>query len=565
MDRNFVLAIALSLVVWVLWSSLMQPPPPPPEASSAAAGAEAPGAGAAEPSAPAAPEEQLPQLEAPAGLAAPPAAAQPEPVAEGQRVVYETALLHVELDTRGAVVRRWELREFHAGPSGGYEPIVVTTGVPPFDGHLATPFDELGLGDLSQTSFELAELGDGHFEFSLTRNGVKIVKSYAFRPDSYLLDLRVRVENGSAANLAPFFATSWPAAERPGQDFVEQALAALHEGSIEAEPLRSLGKPGFFGGGERERRFPRQIDWAGMRTTYFLGAVLPDDPDQASARFVATRPGAAGVAQIYFDPVTIPPGQAAERAYRVYGGPKDPEHLEAVGGGLVQAVDLGWWWLAPLTRFFLWLLKVLYSFVPNYGAAIILLTVLVRLVTTPLTNRQMRSMERMRALTPKLQELRAKHADDRQKQSEEMMRLYRQEGVNPLGGCFPMLLQLPVFIGLFYALRSSIELRQAPFVGWIHDLSAPETLFVIPGLNLPVRLLPLLMGATMVVQQKITPMQQMDPAQQRMMIVMMPLMMTAVSYTFPSGLVLYWMVSNLLAITHQLWIGRGLKLAAKPA
>jgi YidC/Oxa1 family membrane protein insertase len=543
----------------------MQPPPPPPPDGSSAVGAEAPAAGPAEPGAPLPTEEKLPQLEAPAELGAAPAAAPPPPAVESRRVVHETPLLRVELDTRGAAIRRWELRQFHAGPSGGYEPIVVTTGVAPFDGHLATPFEELGLGDLSQAVFELAELGAGRFEFSLTRNGVKIVKSYAFRPDSYLLDLRVRVENGSAANLAPFFATSWPAAHRPGQDFVEQALAALHEGSVEAVALRSLGVPGFFGGGERELRFPRQVDWAGMRTTYFLGALLPDDPNQASARFVATRPGEAGVAQIYFDAVTIPPGQAVERGYRVYGGPKDPEHLEAVGGGLVLAVDLGWSWLAPLTRFFLWLLKVLYSFVPNYGVAIILLTVLVRLVTTPLTNRQMRSMERMRALTPKLQELRAKHADDRQKQSEEMMRLYRQEGVNPLGGCFPMLLQLPVFIGLFYALRSSIELRQAPFVGWIHDLSAPETLFMVPGLGLPVRLLPLLMGASMVVQQKITPMQQMDPAQQRMMIVMMPVMMTAVSYTFPSGLVLYWMVSNVLAIAHQLWIGRGLKLAAKPA
>jgi YidC/Oxa1 family membrane protein insertase len=140
-----------------------------------------------------------------------------------------------------------------------------------------------------------------------------------------------------------------------------------------------------------------------------------------------------------------------------------------------------------------------------------------------------------------------------------MMRLYRNEGVNPLGGCFPMLLQLPVFIGLFYALRSSIQLRQAPFVGWIDDLSAPETLFVIPGLDLPFRLLPLVMGASMVLQQKITPMQQMDPTQQRMMMVMMPLMMTVVSFGFPSGLVLYWMVSNVLAIAHQLWVGRGLR------
>ena len=144
-----------------------------------------------------------------------------------------------------------------------------------------------------------------------------------------------------------------------------------------------------------------------------------------------------------------------------------------------------------------------------------------------------------------------------------MMALYRQEGVNPLGGCLPMLLQLPVFIGLFYALRSSIQLRHAPFFGWIDDLSAPESLFMIPMVEVPLRVLPLVMGGTMILQQRITPMQQMDPAQQKMMMTVMPIVMTVVFYQFPSGLVLYWMVSNVLAIAHQLWIGRG--MASKKA
>jgi YidC/Oxa1 family membrane protein insertase len=165
-------------------------------------------------------------------------------------------------------------------------------------------------------------------------------------------------------------------------------------------------------------------------------------------------------------------------------------------------------------------------------------------------------MERMRRVQPRMKEIQEKYADDRQKQSEEMMRLYRNEKVNPLGGCFPMLLQLPVFIGLFYALRSSIDLRQAPFFGWIQDLSAPDELFAIPGIGIPVRVLPLIMGGTMFLQQKITPMQTPDPAQARMMLTIMPLMMTVLFYQFPSGLVLYWMMSNILAIAHQLWIGK---------
>jgi YidC/Oxa1 family membrane protein insertase len=174
----------------------------------------------------------------------------------------------------------------------------------------------------------------------------------------------------------------------------------------------------------------------------------------------------------------------------------------------------------------------------------------------------MRSMERMREVQPKVKALQEKHGDDRQKQSEEMMKLYRAEGVNPLGGCFPMILQLPVFIGLFYALRSSIQLRQAPFVGWINDLSAPETLFTIPGIEIPIRVLPLVMGASMVLQQKITPTASADPAQARMMMTIMPIMMTVLFYQFPSGLVLYWFVSNILAISHQLLIGRRMRSAS---
>jgi YidC/Oxa1 family membrane protein insertase len=202
------------------------------------------------------------------------------------------------------------------------------------------------------------------------------------------------------------------------------------------------------------------------------------------------------------------------------------------------------------------MLRALYSIIPNYGIAIVILTVLVRLVTAPLMAKQMRSMEGMRGLQPKIKELQEKHKDDRQKQSEAMMALYKREGVNPLGGCLPMVLQLPVMIGLFYALRSSIALREAPFFGWITDLSAPETLFVIPGLDLPVRVLPLIMGATMFLQQRMTPQPTVDATQARMMTTMMPIVMTVVFYRFASGLVLYWMLSNVLAIAHQLWIRR---------
>jgi YidC/Oxa1 family membrane protein insertase len=202
--------------------------------------------------------------------------------------------------------------------------------------------------------------------------------------------------------------------------------------------------------------------------------------------------------------------------------------------------------------------------IPNYGVAIILITVLVRLAMAPLMTKQMQSMRRLGELQPRMKEIQERFADDRQRQSEEMMKLYRQSGVNPLGGCFPMLLQFPVFIGLYYALQSSIDLRQAPFLLWIRDLSAPESLFTIPGLGIPVRVLPLLMGASMVLQSKLTP-TSVDPAQARMMMTVMPVMFTVLFYQFPSGLVLYWFVSNLLGIGQQLFVNRGLARKAAPA
>jgi YidC/Oxa1 family membrane protein insertase len=560
MDRNLLLAFALSFLVLMLWTRLVAPPPEPPEewtteeTTAASEGEEAPRSSTNIPlPAPEVATEALVPLAESGMLAVAPAEM-------GPVVLRETSLYRAELDSQGASIRHWELRQYDGGPREDYAPIVLTTGDAPNQRVLVTPFEELGIGDLSKAIFEVKEELDSSISFRFTDRGITVQKIYSFREESYSFELLVRVENESEQVIEPRFAVTWPAAERPGQDFKEQALSMLEDGSVENQPLQSIWKSGFLGGAaERVSEVKRGIDWAGVNMTYFLAAMLPDNPAQARARFVGTEPGRAGVVQVFFEPVRLPPGQATERVFRAYMGPKEGARLEAMGGGLGRAVDLGWSWVAPLTRAFNWLLAALYVLVGNYGVAIIVLTVLVRVVTAPLTNKQMRSMERMRALAPKLQELKEKYGEDKQKQSEQMMSLYRQEGVNPLGGCLPMVLQLPVFIGLFYALRSSIHLRHAPFVGWINDLSAPESLFMIPVVEVPLRLLPLVMGGTMILQQRITPMQQMDPAQQKMMMTVMPIVMTVVFYQFASGLVLYWMVSNVLAIAHQLWIGRGMR------
>ena len=568
MDRNLLLAFALSFLVLSLWSMWTADRRHVPQGN--VPGIEQPAPGQPGEAAPTAGQGQQAQKYPELPDAQPAPAAAPELPVESAPVEAEVAAERIEigmplyrahLSSRGAVLEGWELEKY-TDHGGARVQMIPKEG--PATTLAATPFRELGVGDLSQVGWQIEKSDATGAAFHVARGGVEVRKAWTFDPDNYSFRLAIEVANHSPAAISPRFLVDWPAQVRHEQDFVDQALAALHDGSVVLHPLAGIGAPGFFGsliGRQPVREYPPmvgEIDWTGFQTTYFLGAVFPDNPTQARARFVVLETSKAGAAQLFFDPVQLAPGQSISREFRGYIGPKEAERLASLGGGAELSIDRGWRWVSPLVRLFAWLLHALYTVIPNYGVAIILLTILVRLVTAPLTVRQMRSMERLRRVQPKMKEIQEKYKDDRQKQSEELMKLYKQEKVNPLGGCFPMLLQLPVFVGLFYALRSSLELRHAPFFGWINDLSAPDLLFTIPGVNLPVRVLPIVMGITMFFQQKITPMQTPDPTQARMMMIVMPIMMTVLFYQFPSGLVLYWMLSNVLAISHQLWIGRNM-------
>jgi YidC/Oxa1 family membrane protein insertase len=570
-DRNTRLALVLSFAVmigWMMYQSQFEPPPsarPPiePAAESAAGNSQSTALDPVERIEGTPPSRSA---EAPAATRPTETAAEVEPEnrVEERTIRFEKPLYVAEFSNRGAGLESWELRGYDTGKAGGRQPILMTTVREPVETTLVTPFRELGIGDLSNAVFEIENEDESSVAFRYRANGITVRKSFILDEDSYSFRMRLEVENASGSEISPEFAVVWPATENDSQDFESQSIAVLHNGSVERTQIAQLGSPGFFGslfGGadEGDPEFIGEIDWAGIEATYFLGVILPDNPSRARVRVATTETGKSGAAVVSFPAVDLPVGQSTDQEFRAYLGPKEPDRLEAIGGETIRSIDRGYSWIQPLVVGFGWLLRALYSVIPNYGIAIILLTILVRVVTIPLTNKQMRSMERMREVQPKVKELQEKFADDRQKQSEEMMKLYRSEGVNPLGGCFPMILQLPVFIGLFYALRSSIELRQAPFMGWISDLSAPETLFTIPGIDVPIRVLPLAMGLSMVLQQKLTPQPTVDPAQARMMMTIMPIMMTVLFYQFPSGLVLYWFVSNILAISHQLVIGRRMR------
>jgi len=553
LDRNAFLAFALSLLIltlWMSWESKHRPKHPP---SAPAAEQMAPGGASPERSAPAAAARGAP--------------AEPGPAEEGpgQEVRLENPLVDAVLSSRGAGVVRWELRRYTAPSSEGGGPVVLLQSNSGDLASFATPFAELGGADLASAQFRVIEHGPRSARFESTQGGVTIRKTFTLDEDSYEFRLQLEVENHGAGPVSPDFTVVLPERVRSGSDFQNLTVAVLKQGTLDRAAVATFGKASPIGAilgrePERERHFEGDIDWAGAYSRYFVTALVPDAPRDAVARWFSTVPGRDATVEIARRPVAVLPGTALAREYTVYVGPKDPEQLAAAGAQLDRSIELGYRWVAPLTRAFTWMLGACYAVIPNYGVAIIVLTVLVRLATAPLATQQMKSMSKMRELQPRMKDIQERFRDDRQRQSQEMMKLYKETGVNPLGGCLPMLLQIPVFIGLYYALQTSIALRQAPFVLWINDLSVPETLFTLPG-GLPLRLLPLLMCGSMVLQQRMTP-STMDPQQARMMMITMPVMFTFLFYTVPSGLVLYWFVSNLLAIAQQLIINRRLNAAA---
>jgi YidC/Oxa1 family membrane protein insertase len=244
--------------------------------------------------------------------------------------------------------------------------------------------------------------------------------------------------------------------------------------------------------------------------------------------------------------ITLNPGEVFTLPYKLYYGPKDLDILKAQGNQLEKVIDLGWF--TVVAKPLLYALKFLYGYVHNYGIAIIIITVIIKMLFYPLTYKSYKSMKDMQKIQPKMALLKEKYKNDKDAMNKAVMELYKTNKVNPLGGCLPMLVQFPIFVALYRALMTSIELRHAPFMFWIHDLAAKDPYYVTP----------IVMGATMFIQQKMTPTTSMDPTQAKMMMAL-PLVFTVMFINMPSGLVLYWLVNNLLTIAQQMYINKLLK------
>ena len=379
--------------------------------------------------------------------------------------------------------------------------------------------------------------------------GILIEKKYSFYPDTYKIKMEVVIKNLSSHVFDNALTLSLINAAPSGkQKFSFEGPFAYINGKLDDVPVKDMLK---------KNKLTGTVDWAGLSEQYFMSAVIPEKPSESTVllkHYAETN--LLEVQYVQQMPKLQPSTQKAFEVF-LYIGPKRMSALKAAGGNLDKAINFGFFDI--LAKPCLWLMNTIHDrWIPNYGVAIILLTILFKIIFWPLGTKSYKSMAEMKKLQPLMTQIREKYKNDKKKMNEEIMGLYKTYKVNPMSGCLPMLVQIPVFFAFYRMLYGSIELRHAPFIGWITDLSAPDRLFrfnfAIPLMTPPygIPVLTIIMGATMFLQQKLSPPPG-DPAQARMMM-LMPLIFTFIFINFPAGLVLYWLVNNILSISQQYYI-----------
>lgn len=550
MERRALLAAVLCLVILIGYQEALRyfyPPPPEGSASSTAA-----------------PPPDLTGSTPQVAVAAADVVAEQAPTDRGQPIVVDTDLVRAEVTPVGGRIVSLRLKKFRTAVATESEPlemIQVAAGVAAPLGIRLVSDDGKTVEDDTQVVYtsdrqELSAHGTEKNMLVLRGTlpaGALIEKRLVFSGASYSIEVEIHT-SGASSQLSRL-GLGW---RHQIVEAIQSDPEAHYRGTLVLENKQVVRELATSIAGSPAKAFQSPVGWVGYADHYFLAALIPAEPAQARA---TVSPENAGVQLL----LTSPRANDATTRFTVYVGPKDVEVLESAGHQLERAVDFGWFsFLAvPLLR----LLKVFHAVTRNYGVDIILLTILIKVLFIPLTNRSMKSMRDMQRLQPQMAKLREKFKDDRERLNKEMIELYRRHRVNPLGGCLPMLLQFPVFIGLYQALSQAIELRHARFAFWVHDLSTYEC-YPWPGqgtihgcnefaiLGIPIPILVLLMGGSMILQQYLTPSTGMDPAQQRMMMILMPVMFTVMFVNFPSGLVLYWLVNNVLTIAQQWWSNR---------
>lgn len=526
------LYVALIAVVFLLWQAWEKDYPPVTPTQPAAI-----------PTATSVPPSTV-QAAATAATAAVPTSHTPN--SSTQLVTVETDVLHVAIDPVGGTIVRLALPRYPATPQTPDIPVRLLSDNPDDlyvaqSGLISTQGPDTQEGQATLTpqhlSYQLAP-GQNSLDVTLSwqdKNGLQINKIFTFQRGAYTIAVRYEIANHSQeAWSGQFYAQLRHRPQPTGGLFSFHTYQGTSLSSA-ANPYEkfSFDKLG-------KDNIDRSVTggWLAMQQHYFLGAWVPAQ-DQTNHYY--SRAGNSIYTLGMVGPVlNVAPGATATTTATLYGGPEVADYLKPVAPHLELTIDYGWLW--PISVGIFWVMKHIHSVLGNWGWAIVLVTVLIKLLFYKLSETSYRSMAKMRKLTPKLQAIKDRYGDDRQKLSQATMELYRKEKANPMSGCLPMIVQIPFFIALYYVLIESVELRQAPFILWIHDLSVRDPYYVLP----------ILMGISMWVQQKLNPAPT-DPVQAKMFM-FLPVIMTLFFLAFPAGLVLYWLVNNCLSVLQQWYI-----------
>ena len=467
---------------------------------------------------------------------------------QNESIKFSTPMFDGKISKVGGYIFDVKLKEYSDSPNSNNPTRIMQTGE--FISNTIIKAKDLGIPKEINFNYNnsIINLVTGTKQFDLTSKfgSVTIQKSFMFNSDSYGIEQQIVVYNKSNSNLV----------FRVFEESVGQVDAAEHNvmGYFLDEDMEKVDSPP-----SETEKIIGNIDWYGFSKKYFLASNILSKTDEKTLKY--SKYSKSSIRSVLsYKTINLMPGASYTTSSTIFLGPKDPDVLEKFGKNFATAHDLGWFgWLAgPLEK----LLKMSYGFVNNYGIAIIFITLLIRIIFLPLTIKSMMSMKKMQSkmalMKPKLDAVKEQYKDDKTTQNSEIMKLYSKEGVNPLSslsGCLPMLVQIPVFVALYNVLLYSLDLRHSEFL-WITDLSSPEMLFDIPGTGIPFRVLPLVMGISWFLTQKLTPPNPGADEFQTKIFQYMPIMFTVMFWGLPSGLILYWTISNVISIFQQLYINK---------
>jgi YidC/Oxa1 family membrane protein insertase len=556
--RNMLL-IALALIGFLLWQAWQEdygPQPVPPLASVTQGSGDAP---PAVPVAPSQPPADATASDVPSASSAPTGGADvPQPpagsiatqpptpgVPSSELITVTTDLLEVGINPQGGSVESVRLLRHAASVKQPDQPFQLMDNEPPEVFIVQTGLLGEQEAPTHQARFTAQSsrytLGAGQDSLTVmlrwrSSQGIEVEKQYRFQRDSYVIQLKHVVRNGGAQ---PWSGRMYAQIQRT-QVVPEGGLfrTYTYTGGVISNVEKPYEKLDFEDMASRNLDQTNEGGWLAMIQHYFVGALIPPARQQ-NYYYSKALPGARYALGVMGPAVNVAPGATQELGIDLFAGPKEPDRLAALAPNLERTVDYGWLWFIAEPLFYA--LRWIHGVVGNWGFAIIVLTIIIKALFFHLSAASYRSMARMRKLQPRITALRERYAGDKARMNQAMMEMYKEEKINPLGGCLPILVQIPVFIALYWVLLETVALRHAPFVLWLNDLSEHDPYFVLP----------LIMGASMFVQQRLNPAPP-DPVQAKVMMAL-PIVFTFLFLFFPSGLVLYWIVNNLLSIAQQ-WV-----------